>query len=285
MKKCIYVISIILFFLIIYTTMPYIVNFFADKENLPTENHKMLIVGHRGGAGMAPENSLQCIEKGIQTGADMIEIDIHLTKDGELVVCHDQTIDRTTTGTGKIAEMTLSEIRKFHIVDKNGKETDEKIPTLDEVLKLINGRCRLLIEIKRTNNLYQGIEQKLLESIKAHHASQWIIAQSFNDSVLETLHALDHTVRLEKLVIFKLQWIPVIFDGTFTYFSFKKYHYISSFNFHYRAITPALLKKIHAQGKEVKIWTLEEPNNWKACPVDGIITDRPDLWTTFFQKQ
>lgn len=285
MKKCIYVISIILFFLIIYTTMPYIVNFFADKENLPTENHKMLIVGHRGGAGMAPENSLQCIEKGIQTGADMIEIDIHLTKDGELVVCHDQTIDRTTTGTGKIAEMTLNEIRKFHIVDKNGKETDEKIPTLDEVLKLINGRCHLLIEIKRTNNLYQGIEQKLLESIKAHHASQWIIVQSFNDSVLETLHALDHTVRLEKLVIFKLQWIPVIFDGTFTYFNFKKYHYISSFNFHYRAITPALLKKIHAQGKEVKIWTLEEPNNWKACPVDGIITDRPDLWTTFFQKQ
>lgn len=285
MKKCIYVISIILFFLIIYTTMPYIVNFFADKENLPTENHKMLIVGHRGGAGMAPENSLQCIEKGIQTGADMIEIDIHLTKDGELVVCHDQTIDRTTTGTGKIAEMTLNEIRKFHIVDKNGEETDEKIPTLDEVLKLINGRCRLLIEIKRTNNLYQGIEQKLLESIKAHHASQWIIVQSFNDSVLETLHALDHTVRLEKLVIFKLQWIPVIFDGTFTYFSLKKYHYISSFNFHYRAITPALLKKIHAQGKEVKIWTLEEPNNWKACPVDGIITDRPDLWTTFFQKQ
>lgn len=265
--------------------MPYIVNFFADKENLPTENHKMLIVGHRGGAGMAPENSLQCIEKGIQTGADMIEIDIHLTKDGELVVCHDQTIDRTTTGTGKIAEMTLNEIRKFHIVDKNGKETDEKISTLDEVLKLINGRCHLLIEIKRTNNLYQGIEQKLLESIKAHHASQWIIVQSFNDSVLETLHALDHTVRLEKLVIFKLQWIPVIFDGTFTYFSFKKYHYISSFNFHYRAITPALLKKIHAQGKEVKIWTLEEPNNWKACPVDGIITDRPDLWTTFFQKQ
>lgn len=284
MKKCIYVISIILFFLITYTAMPYIVNFFADKENLPT-NHKMQIVGHRGGAGMAPENSLQCIEKGIQTGADMIEIDIHLTKDGELVVCHDQTIDRTTTGTGKIAEMTLNEIRKFHIVDKNGEETDEKIPTLNEVLKLINGRCRLLIEIKRTNNLYQGIEQKLLESIKAHHASQWIIVQSFNDSVLETLHALDHTVRLEKLIIFKLQWIPVIFDGTFTYFNFKKYHYISSFNFHYRAITPALLKKIHAQGKEVKIWTLEEPNNWKTCPVDGIITDRPDLWTTFFQKQ
>lgn len=122
MKKCIYVISIILFFLIIYTAMPYIVNFFADKENLPTENHKMLIVGHRGGAGMAPENSLQCIEKGIQTGADMIEIDIHLTKDGELVVCHDQTIDRTTTGTGKIAEMTLSEIRKFHIVDKTERK-------------------------------------------------------------------------------------------------------------------------------------------------------------------
>ncbi len=278
MKKGICIISSLLL-LTIYITMPYLMNLLSDKKDYPNKSHKMLIVGHRGGAGMAPENSLQCIEKGIRTGADMIEIDIHLTKDKKLVVCHDQTIDRTTNGEGKIAEMTLEEIRKLHIIDKEGNITAEKIPTLDEVLKLTNGRCQLLIEIKRTKNLYPGIEKELLKAINAYRASQWVVVQSFNDGVLETLHKLDQTLRLEKLIVFKLQWIPVIFDGTFTSFSLKKYHYISSFNFHYRAITPSLLERIHAQGKEVKIWTLQEPDNWEACPVDGIITDRPDLWT------
>lgn len=278
MKRYLSFISIIVLLLIIYITMPYITNFFTVKQEHLEVGKKTLIIGHRGGAGMAPENSLKCIEKGIQVGADIIEIDIHLTKDGKLVVCHDKTIDRTTNGTGKISEMTLDEIRKFHIVDRNGDKTEEQIPTLDEVLQLVDGRCTLLIEIKKTKKLYQGIEKKLLETIKTYRASKWIVVQSFNDSVLEVLYKLDHTIRLEKLIVFKLQWIPVIFDGSFTFFSFKKYDYISSFNFHYRAVTPMLLKKIHAQGKEVKVWTLEKPDNWKGFPVDGIITDYPDLW-------
>jgi glycerophosphoryl diester phosphodiesterase len=227
---------------------------------------------------MAPENSLECIEKGVQTGADMIEIDIHMTKDGELVVCHDQTIDRTTNGSGKIAELTLEEIRRFYIIDKNGNKTTQQLPTLDDVLQLVNGRCKMLIEIKRTKNLYQGIEKKLLDAIERHHASTWVVVQSFNDSVLGTLHQLDSSVRLEKLIIFKLLWLPVIFDGTFSSFSYEKYSYISSFNFHYLGITPSLLKDIHAHGKEMKVWTLEGPKNWKGYPVDGIITDLPNLW-------
>ena len=283
MRKYMYLITTFILLLMIYVATPYIMNALGNKRVSINKNHKILIIGHRGGAGMAVENTLQCIEKGIQTGADMIEVDVHMTKDGELVVCHDQTIDRTTNGTGRIAEMTLAEIKKFNIVDTEGNTIKEKIPTLNEVLEQINGKCKLLIEIKRTHNLYLGIEAKLLSVIKNHNASEWTVIQSFNDTVLKTLHTLDKTVRLEKLIVFKFQWLPIIFDGTFTTFNLKKYHYISSFNFHYRAVTSSLIQELHTHGKEIKIWTLEEPNKQSLPPVDGIITNRPDLWVSFIK--
>lgn len=278
MRKIFYFIIISITVFIIYITMPILSNLFAGERIHWKHNRSILIIGHRGGADLAPENSLLCIEKGINTGADMIEIDIHLTKDSNLVVCHDQTIDRTTNGEGRIAEMTLDEIKHFNIIDHEGNETNEKIPTLDEVLKLVNKRCRLLIEIKKTKDIYKGIEKKLLATIEKHNAWDWIVVQSFNDHVLETINSLNDSVRLEKLIVLKLPFIPVIFDGGFTKFSMEKYHYISSFNFYHKAITPQIINKIHSSDKEVKIWTLGAPKEEKILPVDGIITDRPDLW-------
>ena len=93
----------------------------------------MNVIAHRGGASLAPENTLACFKKGIESGADMLELDIHLTKDGHIVVCHDQTVDRTTNGKGKIRELTLDEISKLNIIDSDGRITNEKIPTLQDV--------------------------------------------------------------------------------------------------------------------------------------------------------
>lgn len=279
MRKCMYIALILIIFVILYTAIPFMSHLLINKKELTKDIHETWIVGHRGGADLAPENTLACINKGISAKADMIEIDIHLTKDGELVVCHDRTIDRTTNGSGKIANMTLAEIKKYHIMNKKGKITDEQIPTLNEVLESVNGKCSLLIEIKKNKNFYQGIESKLLATIKKCNAYEWITVQSFDDSVLETIHSLDKKIRLEKLVIFKFQWIPLIFDGTFTKFSLQKYHYISSFNFYYKAVTPTLIKKLHTHNKEIKMWTLKGPDKLKILPIDGIITDRPDLWT------
>ena len=261
-----------------YTTFTIIPNMFIKKGFDAAEAKKMQIIAHRGGAGIGLENTLSCIEKGIAAGADMIEVDIHLTKDGHLLVCHDQTVDRTTNGEGKIREMTLEEIRKLQVVDENGNATNEHLPTFEEVLSIVNGRAKLLVEIKRTKDIYQGIEQKLIDEIEEHQASSWIVIQSFNDSVLENLHAIKPEQRLEKLIICKFPGLPLIFDGTLTKFSFKKYHYVSSINIFYQAASPSLIKEIHKQGKEVKIWTLNGPKDTPRLQVEGIITDRPDLW-------
>ena len=243
------------------------------------------IIAHRGGAGIGLENTLSCIEKGIASGADIIEIDIHLTKDGFLLVCHDETVDRTTNGSGKINEMTLAETRKLRIVDENRNLTEEHLPTLSEVMELVNERTKLLIEIKRSKNNNQGIEQKLADEIEKFNANSWVVVQSFNDAVLESMHLINPRQRLEKLFFFKFLGLPFIFDGTFTHFSFKKYNYIASFNIFYKSASLSLIKKIHDQGKEVKVWKLNKSQTIPDLPVDGIITYYPDLWKQLINEK
>lgn len=281
-KKTLWIIPVIL---VVYLGSPVALLLFNKWNYNKKDLERMEIIGHRGGASIGPENTLACYKKGIAAGADIIEIDIHLTKDNKIVVCHDQTINRTTNGKGKIREMTLNEIRQYRVVDADGNLTNEKIPTLDEVFDLFiktrssGNLCKLLIEIKRTGNIYQGIEELLLKKISSCQAKDWVIVQSFNDSVLEKIHQLDSTIRLEKLFFMKFPGLPVILDWFhFSYFSYEKYSYISSFNMQYLWLTKSFLNDIHEHGKEVKIWTLEG-TNVPQMNVEGIITNRPDLWS------
>lgn len=261
-----------------YAGVSFLPGIIYKKGYTAQEIKRLVVVGHRGGAALGPENTLLAIERGIQAGADMIEIDIHQTKDGKVVVCHDQSIDRTTTGTGLIRDLTLKEIRATRIVDENGNVTNQTIPTLDEVLDLIDGRVQLLVEIKRTHDIYKGIEQQLVDAINAHNAGSWVVAQSFNDSVLENLHAISPDLRLEKLWIGKFAGTGTGFDINFSKYDLEKYSHVSSFNFFYLAVTKSMIDQLHQHGIEVKIWTVKGPEGTPHLPVDGIITNYPDLW-------
>lgn len=274
-KKMIFAIIILLVF---YLVSPFIPSLFKSRGYDEDARRRMHVTAHRGGASLGPENTLSCIEQGIEAGADAIEVDIHMTKDGQLIVCHDQTVDRTTNGHGSICDMTLAEIQRLKVVDANGDLTDEHLPTLAEVLELIDGRCQLLLEIKRTGSLYQGIEQKAIDEICRHDAEAWTVWQSFNDSVLENLHAIDPKLRLEKLIVVKFVGLPVIFDVGLNTFNFEKYSYVASFNICDKALTQSFIDEVHAHGKEVKVWTLEDVASAISWPVDGVITNRPDDW-------
>ncbi|MDE6379303.1 MAG: hypothetical protein K2L11_02425 [Muribaculaceae bacterium] len=261
-----------------YAAFSVIPNIFYKKNYSPSEIRNLIVVAHRGGAALGPENSLYTIEKGMAAGADMIEIDIHQTLDGQLVVCHDQSLDRTTNGKGLIRDLTLEQIRKYRLLDSNGQITDQKIPTFEEVLDLIDGKVKLLVEIKRTGNIYQGIEDRMVAAIKSHNAESWTVAQSFDDSVLENLHAIDSSLRLEKLWVCKMAGLPLGVGGTLSEYSYEKYDYVSSFNFFYHSVTKSMVDDIHRHGKEVKIWTVGSPEETPHLPVDGIITNYPHLW-------
>lgn len=247
----------------------------CNKAMNTTQHNNLVIVAHRGGAGLGMENSLSCIDKGIEAGADMIEIDIHLTADNQVVVCHDRKVNRTTNGKGKIAKMTLAEIQQLHLLDSDGKPSDETMPTLEQVLELCKGRCGLLIEIKKKKGLYEGIEAIADSLVKQYGMQDQVVFQSFNDEVLFKLHELDPTLRLEKLLFYKNG--GHVFDGTFSAYFPEKYDFVASFNICRFFVTQRFIRKMHEAGKEVKVWTVDKP---KKVPtgVDGIITNRPDLF-------
>ncbi len=230
----------------------------------------MRIIAHRGGAGLGCENTLACIEKGLACSrADMVEIDVHLTRDGEVVVCHDPDVDRTTDGKGMIEDQTLQEIKSLHIKDSDGKTTSYRIPTLREVLTRIGSRAEVLLEIKRSDNRDDGLEKACLDIIRECGAYGRVTVQSFNDIVLERFHAMDPSIRLEKL----------LFVRPFCWKEVEEKPYIASYNiFRLGLVTRRFVEKMHARGKEIKVWTLQTPEQFHADNLDGIITDRPDLF-------
>ena len=274
MKKVIWTISALLAIVLVWMIASFTRGVFTAKRTL-TGN--LTITGHRGGALLGAENSLECIRKGLDAGASSIEIDVHITADGHIVVCHDPTVDRTTNGSGAINGMTIEQIKELRLLE-NGAVTDQQIPTLEQVLEVIDGRAELLLEIKRTNGNNKGIEQRVLEILRQHGALKYTAIQSFDDNVLETLHSLDSTLQLEKLLFCKFLGIPVIFDGTFSCFSPQKYSYIRSFNFYHRGLSKSLSEYLHKNGYRTRIWTLNDPRAIPDIELEGVITDRPDLF-------
>ncbi len=225
------------------------------------------IVAHRGGAHLGPENTLICIERGLEAGADWIEIDVHLSADGEIVVCHDNSVDRTTNGKGYISEMTYGQIRGLKVLDSSGGETDQYVPLLHEVLELVRGRAVLLLEIKRTRRSLEGIEKACIDCINEYGMAEQVVIQSFDDEVLETVHELMPQMRVEKLL---LAGLP--------FFDFDEHEYVASYNVFYRLLTDKFIEKAHENGREVKVWTLNKYDRDIVNAVDGIITNDPALF-------
>lgn len=233
------------------------------------------VIAHRGGAALGVENTLSCIEAAIAAGADAVEIDVRLTKDGYPVVFHDAKVNAATNGKGKISDLSLENVQSLQITDRRGVPTGETIPTLQQVLSLVGGRCGVLIEIKKGG---RGIEEKVLNDVLACNASEWVSVQSFSDDVLFRLYELNVPFPLEKLIVFKVPLLPLVFDGTLCNFSLGKYHFISSFNFKYSFFPSRLAAKLRKAGKQVKAWTVDAPPVSLPAGVDGVITDFPHLW-------
>ena len=249
---------------------------FATGNAQTSENMK--VVAHRGGALIGNENTLSAFENGIRAGADLIELDVHLTADSVVVVCHDPTLNRTTDRKGRICDLTLEQFKQARALDREtGKPTDEALPTLSEALDLIKGRAGVLLEIKKfRKGKYDGIEEKVLKLIEEKGMHDDVICQSFDDEVIEKIHSLDPSVRVEKLIFCTLPF-GNCFDTGFTCFSFEKYSYCSSINVYYKFASDAFIKQCHNAGLEVKVWTVNELKNLNPN-VDGVITNRPDLF-------
>ena len=158
------------------------INKYFDKKSM---TRTPLVIGHRGNPSRAPENSLLGYKTAFQNGADIVENDIHLTKDNRVVIMHDDSIDRTTNGKGNIPDMTLAEIKKYNIKNYDGKLSDEKIPTIEEFIDMAKTiDCRVFIEIKG-NNAQAGVEAAKV--VKQKDAVDRISFISFNPYFLDAV--------------------------------------------------------------------------------------------------
>lgn len=154
----------------------------------------MKIWAHRGCSQMYPENTLLAFQKAIELeGLTGIELDIQLTKDGQLIVCHDEKVDRTTDGIGEVQQYTLAELKKLRIDAGNGKY--ERIPAIEEVLDLLKDRLkkglRLNIELKNSILPYEGMEKKIIELVHHYGVQESIIYSSFSALSLERIKRID----------------------------------------------------------------------------------------------
>ena len=152
-----------------------------------------LLAAHRGGAQIWPENSLLAFRNAIALGADFLEFDVHLSKDGEVVVIHDPALERTTTGAGAVSDRTLAELRTLRLKGRDGKGTEEAIPTLDEVVGLAAPTpVRLLLEIKvdARGGRYPGIEEKALAILDRHGMAGRTLVMAFQEETVRRIRTL-----------------------------------------------------------------------------------------------
>ena len=241
-----------------------------------------LVIAHRGASGTAPENTLPAIREALDMGADIIEIDVHLSQDGQVIVIHDHRLQRTTNGRGLVRMTSLREIKDLDAgswFDSSYAST--KVPTLDEVLQTVDGQAKLLIEIKKGEKFYDDIERTILSLIARYNAEEWCILQAFQDRILQNLDALDPKMPVHKLIVGPVPLSPFLYDGKLKLGGIRKYQHVDGINLKKGYVDNATIQKIHNQGQTTYVWTVNEPDMMQKLVklgVDGIITNHPEYF-------
>ncbi len=256
---------------------------FASSSIKNLKGKKFEIIAHKGSSGVAPENTLIAFEKALELGVDMIELDVRHTRDEEIIVFHDQTLERTTNGTGDVHDYTLEELKQLDAGSWfDSQYSDQKIPTLKEALDLIDGRCKVLIEIKHMDHPhYHDFAEKLIDVIKQErNGFEWCILQSYEDIYLEEAHNYDERVQTKKLLIGEdsAPLLAFYVESRVHLGRSKKELQLDALNPHFETLSPRRIFRMHARGYKVYTYPVNTREDMIKClnmGVDGIITDYP----------
>jgi len=222
------------------------------------------VVAHRGGSKYAPENTLAAFRTAIAQGADGLEFDVQMSRDGALVIMHDETIDRTTNGTGAVRDFTLGQLRTFDA--GNG----EKIPTFEEVLQLAKASNIAVFPEAKSPHLYPGLEAKMVAALQAADYVDHAIVVDFEPASLETLHRLDPALRL--CALYGTGQFDVSAPAGEAQFICPEAEMV--------LLDPGIIRQAHAEGRQVFVWflALEDPfmiRTMRTFGADGFISNDP----------
>ena len=229
------------------------------------------IFAHRGYSGKYPENTMIAFKKALECGVDGIELDVQLTKDGEVVIIHDETIDRTTTGKGFVIDYTYEELEKFDASFKFKDLGFNKIPTLREYFQLVKDYDIVTnVELKTGINEYLGIEEKVWELIKEYNLEEKVIISSFNHFSVMRMKKIAPQLKYGFL---SEDWI--IDAGKYTHS-----HGVQCYHPRFNNLVPNVIKELKKYNLEINTWTvnLEEDMRYLySNNIDVIITNYPEL--------
>lgn len=225
--------------------------------------HQFLNIGHRGAKGHLAENTLASFQKALDLGVDGVELDVHLSLDGEIIVMHDETIDRTTDGKGLVNALSLAELKVFRIENELG------IPTLTEVFDLINRNCFINVELKGNGTAAPVVA--LIDNYISQKSWQYddFIVSSFDWNALQEVAHLDPKIRIGVLTATDLELAIGFAEFIHAYAIHPYFHLLDAGN----------TTQIQEKGFLVFPWTVNEPEDVqkiKSFGVNGIITDCPD---------
>lgn len=229
------------------------------------------VYAHRGASGYAPENTLRAFALAADMGADGVELDVQRTRDGVLVVFHDETVDRVTHGHGRIADMTLAELRQLRVDRPFPEITDEVIPTLEEVYTLLHDRgLRCNAELKNSVLPYPGLEEEAMAMAEKTGMADKLLYSSFNHYSMCRIKALDPAMPC-----------GLLYNATLV----KPWDYaaglgVDALHPHFSELqVPEEVAAAHALGLEINPWTVNTEETLRAvidAGADRIITNYPD---------
>lgn len=244
-------------------------NLFLQPRSRP------LIIAHRGSSAHAPENTLAAFQLAAEQGAEAIELDVDLTRDGHVVVMHDATIDRTTDGYGRVGDLTLEEIRRADAgAWKNAAFRGERVPLLEEVFAAVGQRLLINVEIKGMALRGNGLEARVAALIEKHKLIDRVILSSFNPLALRRLKHVNARLACGLLyapdlpIFLRDAWLAPLIPQ------------LNARHPQHAQVNKARVDQFHAQGLTVNVWTVNQADLVRAMAqagVDGIIGDDPVL--------
>ena len=237
----------------------------------------VLILGHRGALREAPENTLASFRKAMAQGAHGVELDSKLTRDGHVVVIHDRTVDRTTDGKGRVADLALSDLKRPDAgAWFSSRFSGEGVPTLDEVFETLPPEAILNIELTNYGTIGDGLEARVAEVVRRHQAEDRVILSSFHPLTLWAARRASAFPLALLTGIFNPLRLPNNWLAPFVPHQLL--------HLHAPLVTSAFVERVHRQDRRLNVWFARDAGesagdlqSLAALGVDGFITNAPGL--------
>jgi len=253
-------------------------------DSLPQSNEDAMlpvVVAHRGGAAYAPENTLAAIRIALRDGVAGVEFDVRLSSDGVPVLMHDDDLERTTNGRGKVSDHTLDELGQLNAGSWFGDDfSGEPVPSLEDVLSLVEGKCELYVEIKGGEHEHPGITTAVLDAIDRHSAESWCRIMSFHNTSLEIVRRQAPNMKTTKLMVGRIPWTSIHIDHGLRSSFPSPEGGVDAVGINHHLASQSKVRELHDRGLDVFIWTPNTEGEIAAAigtGADAIITDAPRL--------